>query len=144
MYRHDLAGMTPLTYVEGKIQSRVAKFLGMKETLIKLSSHPNLSTRTEAAKLMVMQRQLEGRLPEVLAIIQKVSGGAYTYSDVITATSFTKDFENHINNVDRLSQGRGSYMASSSLTASPLMKVAGIVGAVIFLPKILKIARIAL
>lgn len=100
-------GQLPLAQVEAKIQSRIAKFLAMKEVIVKLQKHPSPSISSKAKGLYSAQYSLENELKNALAKVEMIKSGAYTYSDVISVSSFAYDMDNHIKAVQALEQETG-------------------------------------
>lgn len=104
-------GQLPLASIEAKIQTRVAKFLASKEPLVRLSKHPSPSISTEAKGLLVTQYSLEVELKNALAKVELIKSGAYTYSDVISVSSFAYDLDKHIKDVQDLVARTGGPVA---------------------------------
>lgn len=96
--------LNPLTQIEAKIQSRIATFLLLKETLVKLSRSDSVVISQQARSLLTVQSSLEGDLAKVLGDLEKFKQGAWTFSDVARLSSFYYLMENHIKDVGKLQQ----------------------------------------
>ena len=112
-----VAPLNPLASIEAKIQSKVARFLLLKEPLLRLSSRStNLDTRSTAAGLLANQTSLEIQLKEALEKIEEVKRGVYTYSDVIDLGYFAYSFDKHIGEAEELIKAsRGEQVTPSKL-----------------------------
>ena len=100
-------GLNPVDVIAAKIQSRIAIFLTLKETLIGLINQGSVSVSSNATELYTVQGVLESRLNKALADIDKFKSGAWTLSDVATLTMFYTDMEKHIKNVHNLEKESG-------------------------------------
>lgn len=87
--------------LEGRIQARIGIFLQKKEVLQKLIFYAE-PIKSKAAELLSKQNFLEGKLREVLTIIDNVKAGRATLADVTVATTFYIDMDKHISNVNKL------------------------------------------
>lgn len=93
------------TAVEARIQSEVAKFLSLKQTLVSLQGSTNLIIQSRAAQLLQNQQTLEDELPGVMTILKNIKLGAYTMSDVTYVGVFARNMEQQIKDVNALSKG---------------------------------------
>lgn len=97
--------ISPIATIEGKIQSRIAKFLGLKETLIGLTKNPVLTIQSAAQTLLNKQYELEKQLQDNLRTIDKIkSTGAWTFSDVVNLSVYAYAMETQINTTDKLAE----------------------------------------
>ncbi|HDK42444.1 MAG TPA: hypothetical protein ENG87_03635 [Candidatus Pacearchaeota archaeon] len=95
--------LNPLNILEAKIQTRIAKFLLAKETLLNLSKNQSLSIRSKAKELYSIQTILENKLNNVLNKIDVLKKGSWTFSDIAEISSFYLSMDRHISNVNKLS-----------------------------------------
>lgn len=92
---------TVIELLEGQIQSRIGTFLQKKEVLQKLIFYAE-PIKSKASELLSKQNFLEGKLREVLVIIDNVKAGNATVADATVATTFYLDMDKHISNVNKL------------------------------------------
>lgn len=120
-----LSALSPIASIEARIQARVAKFLGLKIILVKLTKHSSLSVKSRATALYTAQQIYEKQLQEALAKIEQIKVGAYTYSDIIGLGTFVYDLETHIGNVEKLQKDAGYTVEMPSLLPSSTIVMVG-------------------
>lgn len=123
-----LSQLSPIASLEARIQARVAKFLGLKTTLVGLTRHGSPSISSRANALYTAQQMYEKQLQEALAKIEQIKAGAYTYSDIIWLGTFVYDMESHINKVQKLQEDAGTVAVPLMLSSiSPTLIIGGLV-----------------
>lgn len=96
--------LSPLVTIESKIQSRVAEFLALKETIRKLGGSPSPIISNQAAALWAKQKMLEEELSGALSKIERLKQGAWTFSDISSLTAFYVKMETHSQEVEDLAK----------------------------------------
>lgn len=113
--------------IEGKIQSKVAEFLGLKSKLISQTYSDNPSIKQRAQGLLVEQNKLEKDMKIALANIDKIKAGAYTISDITKIGFFANDMSDHISASNRFLAGlppaKGGTMAKVGLAIAGLFGI---------------------
>jgi len=94
----------PLEVIEGKIQSKIAQFLSLKEPLINLKAHPSISIQDRAVELLAMQKILEEELANVLINIEQFKSGAWNFGEVAQVGDFANRLFGQISDVQKLQQ----------------------------------------
>lgn len=129
--------LEPIGIIEGKIQARVAKFLSLKDALMRLARNPSLTVQSEAKELLDRQYALEKDLQTTLNTINIIKSGAYSITDIATAGGFAYEMENHINAVQKLQDKMKGAMTSSILPtgigSTPIILGALAIGALLIL-----------
>jgi hypothetical protein len=126
----SLGQLSPISTIEAKIQGRVAKFLGLKETVLRLTKSPSLSIQSEARELYNTQLLLEKELQTNLKRIEQIKSGAYTYSNILQVGDFAYNMENHIGKVQKLEE-KTKGADSEAITANLFTSRNLVIGAVI-------------
>ncbi|MBT9168123.1 MAG: hypothetical protein DDT19_01468 [Syntrophomonadaceae bacterium] len=99
------SGLSPLLIIEGKIQTRISRFLSLKEILVNLiRRHSSPVIRDRAQILLNTQVALEKSSKEVFATINILKSGAWTFSDISRLGQFYYSIERQIKNVSSLQQ----------------------------------------
>ncbi len=94
--------LSPLDTIEAKIQSRIAKFLSLKEILMNLMNFPSLTISSKARIYLNTQEKLENELPGILNDIKILKSGSWTLSSVGNLGIFYASMEDQIKNVSIL------------------------------------------
>ncbi len=94
--------LSPLDTIEAKIQSRIAKFLSLKEILMNLMNFPSLTISSKAKVYLDNQFKLEDELPGILNDIKILKAGSWTLSSVANLAVFYNNMEDQIKNVSIL------------------------------------------
>lgn len=94
-------------FIVAKVQSRIAKFLAMREKILRVKDHPDPAIRAKAASLLVAQGSLEGDIAMAQDKINKVQSGAYTYSDILYLGDVAYRMETHIKRATDLEREAG-------------------------------------
>jgi len=97
-----LSNYLSIDVLEAKMQSSVAKFLSEKEVLVTATYDQNPSVSNQAKKLLVTQKKLENKLPDVLRDIKNKKTDIGT---LINNSIFYYDMRRHINNVEQFRKG---------------------------------------
>lgn len=121
--------LNPLADVEAKIQSRIAKFLTMKEILLNFMNNPSISISSKAKELYTTQDILEGQLTKTLETLKTLQQGSWTFSDVTGAGLFYASMEKQIRDVGDLQSkaGKTVYSGSGFVDWLPYLVGAGVV-----------------
>lgn len=98
----DDAILNPILAVEAKIQSRVATFLLSKEKLVKLVGSSSIPISDKARALLAVQDSLQNQLPSMLATVERLKVGAWTFSEVANLTAFAYSMDKQIRDVEDL------------------------------------------
>lgn len=129
--------LEPIGIIEGKIQARVAKFLSMKDALMRLARSTSLTVQSEAKELLDRQYALEKDLQTTLNTINVIKSGAYSITDIVTAGNFAYEMENHINAVHKLQdKTKGTVtpsILSTGIGSTPIILGALAIGAILVL-----------
>ena len=88
--------------IQAKLQARVGIFLSLKDRLLDFLQSSNLTVRDKAKILYTNQTALEEELFEVRKILDQMSSGAYSFSDIITVADFYYRMEKQISDVQAL------------------------------------------
>lgn len=99
---NDNATLNPILAVESKIQSRVAIFLMGKEKLAKLIGSPSAPVSDKAKALMAVQDSLQNQLPSMLASVERLKTGAWTFSEVASLTAYAYSLDKQIRDTEDL------------------------------------------
>ncbi len=120
--------LSPLNQIAAKIQTRIATFLLLKDTLVQLSKNESVVISERAKSLFESQTKLEGDLATVLGDIEKFKQGSWTFSDITSLTTFYYQMESHIKDVKDLQQQASGVAPSGSgwLTWLPWVVIIGI------------------
>lgn len=100
--------------VAARVQSEVAKFLGLKQTILGLQRNSDLNLQNKANQLYQKQLSLEGQLTDILQRITNMQAGSYTISDITTVGLFANNMEQQIKDVNALSKGQASTLPVST------------------------------
>lgn len=96
--------------LSAKIQSRIAKFLMCRETLVRAQGKGDSVTKNKINVLLKDQGSLEKQLPQVLEDIDKIKSGDYSIQLMYVIGQFYYSLENHIKAV-------GSIGSNSAVSA---------------------------
>lgn len=89
--------------IKALIQSRLGKFLALRETLLNIRNFSlDLNIRTKAEALLSIQSDLEKELSNGLKIMENIDRGVYSMSDLITLGTLSYGIEKQINDVSDL------------------------------------------
>ncbi len=99
-------GLDMMADIEASVQSRVARFLGLKEALLKLQRSSNLMVQQEARDLYARQQTLEVELKAALATIDKLKQ-QFSFGGSFKVAAFVARMESHISSVERLQAEAG-------------------------------------
>ena len=91
------------SYVEGKIQSRIADFLKLRESLFQIQYYPDQAIAGKAQELLTQQQFLEDQLTSALATINSAKQGAdLSTGDITRLGLFYNDMDSQIKNAKNL------------------------------------------
>lgn len=93
---------TIIDLLAGKIQTRVSKFLGCRERIVRYTFSSEPLVRGAADKLLVSQDKLEKELNRTLAFIEEAKKGNFSLSKATDAGKFVYAMERHIDDVEKL------------------------------------------
>ncbi len=88
--------------LEASVQTYIAKFLAGKEQLLAMESNPDSNIVNRAKTLMVTQYQLEGQLPGILATVNNIKAGNYSYLDILNVGDFANKLRKQVSETDKL------------------------------------------
>jgi hypothetical protein len=112
-----MLGQTEFLIIEGKIESRMAAFLLLKEKLSKLVLIPK--TKDRANVLLAVQLKLEVDLRTSLNTIDAVKAGKYDAGDIALVIAFYWAMEKQIRDVEDLEREAGGVSAPSPTWLMP-------------------------
>lgn len=113
-----MLGQTEFLILEGKIESRMAQFLMLKEKLSKLVLIPK--TKDRANILLAVQLKLETDLRTSLDTIDAVKAGKYDIGDIALVGAFYWAMEKQIKDVEALEREAGGVSAPSPAWLMPV------------------------
>ena len=108
--------LSPLLTIEAKIQSRIGKFLLLKEKLMKLMKSPIITVRDKATLLMMTQDRLQEELRKALNSIEVMKQGVWSFSDITGLGTFYYEMEKQIRDVDKLESEASTYVPAETTT----------------------------
>jgi hypothetical protein len=125
--------LNPLDTIQAKIQARVAKFLSLKEIILRYINSSSITVRSKAMVLYNQQKNLEEQLPDVLNQIEILKQGAWTLSDIANIGLFYAALETQIKDVGKLvNMAEGKQVSDTPSTSpektTPLLKYLMIFG----------------
>ena len=122
----DFANPFSLSYIEGKIQTEVAKLLLLKEPINSLRLHNDPNIAAEAAGFYAAQTNLEARLQEVLGSIETMKTEGIDLTKLIDMGTFAYEMETHIGRTqDFIAKATGT--AGSGIDWAPYLLAGGLV-----------------
>ena len=129
---NGLGLLTPTELLTSQIQSVVGEFLISKSMLVKLVNTKGPDIVAEANKLLAYHSILQNELEITLVIIENVKKGAYTMSDIITATATMWALNDHNKSVRSLVDKAGGVSLGLDIPWSTLLWV-GVAGVGVYL-----------
>lgn len=94
--------VTPTALAEAEIKDKLGDFFQNEKKLLPLSQHPNVQIKGEANILYNAQQDLNNRLQDVLATIDRWKLGQWQLAEPIEVGAFAYELLKHNKDVDRL------------------------------------------
>ena len=104
MYSLSLSDMIPVDVLAAKIQSKIGRFLQMKEYLVSQAHSFDPVVSSKAQYLLKKQIDLEKRLPDALKEIDELQK-TFSLSTSKDVGKFAIDLNNHMRHVDDFKRG---------------------------------------
>jgi len=98
----SLNQLSPVDDISAKIQSKIAKFLMLKEKILELTKSPSVSISTKARVLFKQQEYLEKKLNVSLKQIEQMKEGSWSFSNIASLGMFYASMEKHVKKVKKL------------------------------------------
>lgn len=114
-----------LALVEAKIQSRIAKFLTLKEILVKLTMVVNANIVSRARTLLAVQDQLQKNLTQALLDIEELKKIGWSITGITSLSAFYYLIEKQIKDVGQLQSDAGPIPIIAAIPQWFLPAIAG-------------------
>lgn len=117
-----------LALIEAKIQSRIAKFLTLKEILVKLTIVANADIVSRAKTLLAVQDHLQKNLTQALLDIEELKKTGWSITGLASLGAFYALMEKQIKEVGQLQSDAGTAPGITAAIPSWLapMAIAGV------------------